>query len=191
VSGESSGRLVDLADLLAGVAVERGFIAPGDADRLLERHVLDGVRATPFLTAGDSVADVGSGAGIPGVPLAIVLPDVRFELIEPRQARVAFVESTVDRLGLTNVSVVHGRVEAVGDASYDAALARAFAPVDRAWATIRPKLRAGGRLVFYAGERAELPPELPGAAAIDRHDADPETAAVLERNGPLIIITAQ
>jgi 16S rRNA (guanine527-N7)-methyltransferase len=183
--------LVSFADLLSGVAVARGFIAPGDAERVLERHVLDGVRGARFVEGVSVVGDVGSGAGVPGVALAIVTPDVRFELVEPRQARVAFLESVVDRLRLANVGVIHGRVETVSEAAFEVALARAFAPVERAWPVIRPALRSGGRLVFWAGQTAEVPGKMSGASSIDRHGSDPAVAAVLERSGPLIIITAQ
>ena len=186
-----ANRLVDVADLLGGVAVARGFIAPRDRGRLLERHVLDAVRAAPFVDGAGSVADVGSGAGIPGLPLAVVLPENHFDLIEPRQARVAFLESAVDRLGLANVRVVHGRVETADGRSYDAATARAFAPLERAWETIRSKLRPAGRLIFFGGERIAVPTSLPGASGLERRDPDPTVAAVLARSGPLIIITAQ
>jgi 16S rRNA (guanine527-N7)-methyltransferase len=187
----SARRLVELADLLRDVAAERGFIAPGDAERILERHVLDALRAAPFLPTRRTVGDVGTGAGIPGLPLAVVLSGVRFDLIEPRQARVAFLESAIDHLGLSNARVIHGRVEGVADGSYGTALARAFAPLERAWGAIRPKLRPEGRLVFFAGERAAMPSSLPGAASIERHVPGQGVATVLARSGPLIIITAQ
>jgi 16S rRNA (guanine527-N7)-methyltransferase len=190
VDAGHAAALVAFGELLGGVAVARGFIAPRDGERVLERHVLDGVRGAELIEGASVVGDVGSGAGVPGVALAIVAPDVRFELVEPRQARVAFLESVVERLGLRNVGVVHGRVEGVAEAAWDLGLARAFAPIDRAWEVIRPALRPGGRLVFWAGRGVEVPTEMAGASSIDRHQPDPAVAAVLERSGPLIIITA-
>jgi 16S rRNA (guanine527-N7)-methyltransferase len=170
-------------DLLEDVAVPRGLIASGDRERLLDRHVLDALRAAPAIRRAETIADLGSGAGLPGIPLAIARPDARFTLIEPRQPRAAFLELVVERLGLDNVEVAIARVEDLRGASFDAATARAFAPVDRAWELGRRVLVADGSLVVFAGRGAAVPPELAGASSVVSQ------RPLLASQGPLIIIS--
>lgn len=176
-------RLGAYIDLLDGVAIPRKFIAPGDRGRLLDRHVLDALRAASALRGAETVADLGSGAGLPGLPLAIVRPDARFTLIESRGPRGAFLELAVERLGLDNVEVALARVEDLHDRSFDAATARALAPVDRAWELGRRVLVAGGRLVVFAGRGALVPRALAGASSVV---SEPP---LLASQGPLIIIS--
>src|SRR5436305_7348770 len=89
--------------LLQRIAIPRGMIATADAPRLWERHILDALRGAPELPAAASVADIGSGAGLPGLPLAIAEPTASFVLIEPRAGRAAFLEAAVEELELSNV----------------------------------------------------------------------------------------
>jgi 16S rRNA (guanine527-N7)-methyltransferase len=145
------GALDSYRSLLEAVAVPRGMVATRDRDRLWERHILDGLRGVGEIPARSSVVDVGSGAGIPGVPLAVALPSARFVLIEPRRARVAFLEAVVDDLGLANVEVVLGKASSVRD-TFDVAVARALAPPAESWAIAEPLLEPGGRLVYWAGK---------------------------------------
>ena len=98
------------------------------------------------------MADIGSGAGIPGVPLAIALPTSRFALIEPRRARAAFLEAVADEVGLTNVEIVRRRVEDVHGA-YDACVARAFSSPSATWEAAQPLLDPRGVLVYWGGRR--------------------------------------
>ena len=86
-------RLARYEKLLQRIAIPRGMVARADADRLWERHLLDGLRAAAEVPLAASVADVGSGAGVPGIPLAIALQTSRFALVEPRTARAAFLEA--------------------------------------------------------------------------------------------------
>ena len=100
-----------------------------DPEAMLRRHVIESLALRPLL-AGPRVADVGSGAGIPGIPLAIVEPDRHFTLIESRGKRAAFLKHVQGLLGLVNVDVLHGRVEAMNNAAtFDTLLARAVAPL--------------------------------------------------------------
>ena len=123
-------------ELLADRAIPLGAISRSDSARIRERHTLDSLRAVPVVEGVDEAADLGSGAGLPGVVVAIALPRVRMLLIERRPQRAAFLELAVEDLGLSNAAVVAGRVEDVpGDV--DVALARAFAPIDEAWARAR------------------------------------------------------
>ncbi len=100
-----------------------------EPEEMLRRHVIESLALRPLLE-GNRVADVGSGAGIPGIPLAIVEPDRHFTLIESRGKRAAFLKHVQGLLGLVNVDVLHGRVEAMNNAAtFDTLLARAVAPL--------------------------------------------------------------
>lgn len=176
--------------LLRERALPLGLIARSDAGMLRARHIDDSLRAVRAVREADRRCfDLGSGAGLPGIPLAIALPDRRFLLIESRRRRVGFLELAVDLLGLRNVEVVPERVESVGELvssgglePADVATARAFAPIERSWPLARPLLRPGGRLVYFAGERLSDPE---GAAR--RAGADGEIA-VLDSSAPLVIM---
>jgi 16S rRNA (guanine527-N7)-methyltransferase len=161
------------------------MIARSDADRLWERHVADGLRGAAELPGEAVVADIGSGAGIPGVPLAIALPRSRFELIEPRRARAAFLEAVVDEVGLTNVEIVPKRVGDVRG-TYDACVARAFSSPLATWEATQPLLDRRGVLVYWAGEGFDRRPldELGVPTRLS-------TRLDLARTGPLVIMGPQ
>lgn len=153
VFGEHAGTVERYADWLAGPGVERGLIGPAEADRLWERHLLNcGVLAPTFSSRG-SVCDVGSGAGLPGVVVAIARPDLGITLLEPMLRRVRFLEELVAELELDNVDVVRGRAEE-HDGSYDWVTARAVAPLDRLAGWTIPLLGSGGTLLAMKGARA-------------------------------------
>jgi 16S rRNA (guanine527-N7)-methyltransferase len=138
-------------ELLQLRAVPLGFIADSDRDRLMDRHVLDSLRAVPCLRPSDlRLADLGSGAGLPGIPVAIALPDRTMTLVEPMQRRAAFLELAVRELGLRNTEVVVSRAERAA-ITVDVCLIRALAGPEMAWRLARPLLRPGGRLLFFAG----------------------------------------
>ena len=142
---------------LAGAGVERGLLGPREADKLWDRHLLNSAAVATLLRDGEHVVDVGSGAGLPGIPLALARPDLSVVLLEPLARRAAFLAEVVDDLGLApRVSVVRARAEdhARTDARYDVAVARAVAPLDRLAGWCLPLLRPGGRLLALKGERA-------------------------------------
>src|SRR6476620_1255901 len=97
--------------LLATAGVERGLIGPRECDRLWDRHILNRAAVADLVPAGSRIADIGSGAGLPGIPLAIARPDLDVVLIEPLLRRSAFLSEAVEELGLENVTVVRGRAE--------------------------------------------------------------------------------
>jgi len=98
------------AQLLAGEGIEWGLIGPRETERLWERHIVNSLCVVPLVGAGVRVADLGSGAGLPGIPLALARPDVRVDLVEPMQRRVQFLQLCVERLGLGDqVRVVRAR----------------------------------------------------------------------------------
>lgn len=150
-------RLIELAGLLEGLAVPQGLIASGDAGRVFERHVVDSLRAAAEIRETDRVAyDLGSGAGLPGLVVAIAAPGCRVVLVESRSRRAGFLELAVERLAIDNAEVAATRAEELTDRA-DVATARAFAPLDRSWKVAFPLLRPGGRLIYFAGEGLEDP----------------------------------
>ncbi|HXF74104.1 MAG TPA: 16S rRNA (guanine(527)-N(7))-methyltransferase RsmG [Actinomycetota bacterium] len=183
-------QLLAFERLLLERAIPLGAVAAGDAPRLRERHVLDSLRAARALSTGDRIAvDLGTGAGLPGLVLAIARPDVRFTLLEPRQRRAAFVELAVERLGLRNVRVLARRAEELSalvgrgvEPPADLALARALGSLERCLRLARGLLGPGGRLVWFAG-KMRVGPLPPAAEVIET----PE----LESAGPLVIMGGQ
>lgn len=178
-------RLLRYEGLLIDKAVPLGAIARSDVERIRDRHILDSLRAVPLLARETIVCDLGSGAGLPGVVAAIALPGARVLLSERREQRVGLLELVVQELELSNVEVVAGRSEDLAR-RVDACLARAFAPLPRAWNVARRLLRPGGRLVYFAG--AGLPePEIPAGAVLEAVVRTP----VLESGGALVIMARQ
>ena len=118
-------------DILRLTAVAWGLLGPREADRLWDRHILNSAALSGLIAADSAVADVGSGAGLPGIPLAILRPDIRMTLIEPLLRRSTFLAQTVEELGITDhVTVVRSRAEDHRQ-SYDVVTARALAPLNR------------------------------------------------------------
>lgn len=186
LSGEAIASLGRYEELLRAVALPRGFVSRSDSGRLGERHVADSLRVVPHLGAGDgALVDLGAGAGLPGIPVAIARPDVGVLLVERVPRKAAFCELVVEELRLANVRVAAVSLERV-DETFDVAIARALAPAGRAWSLARPLLRPGGRLIHFSGGAADPPGDLPGAAAIRA-----EPSRVLAHGGPLVIITAE
>ena len=184
----SSAQLNQLAAyerLLQRTAVPRGMIAASDGARLWERHIADGLRGAPEVPGGARIADLGSGAGIPGVPLAIALPDSAVELVEPRRQRAAFLEAVVDDLRLSTVKVHPHRAEDVSG-SFQVCVARAFSSPLATWLAAQPLLSPGGFVIYWAGERFD-PGEL-DEAGVPRMVS---TRSDLARSGPLVIMGPQ
>ncbi|WBB94486.1 16S rRNA (guanine(527)-N(7))-methyltransferase RsmG [Verrucosispora sp. WMMC514] len=147
------------AELLATDGVVRGLIGPREAPRIWDRHLLNCATVAELVPPHASVLDVGSGAGLPGLVLAIARPDLAVTLIEPLARRTAFLEEAVEALGLTDsVRVFRGRAEeAVGRADAvpgEVVTARAVAPLDRLASWCLPLTRVGGRLLALKGVSA-------------------------------------
>jgi 16S rRNA (guanine527-N7)-methyltransferase len=135
---------------------ERGLIGPLEPPRLWTRHVLNCALVAPLLKAAATVGDVGSGAGLPGLVLAIARPDVRFVLIEPMERRVAWLREQSDSLGLTNVEVMRARAEEVPLPSpLDQVTARAVSAFRKLIPLTAPLVRDGGELVLMKGANAD------------------------------------
>lgn len=163
-----------------------GMIAPSDVSRLRERHILDSLRAVPILPpATATMCDLGSGAGLPGIPLAIALPDVQVTLVEVRHNRAAFLETVIGALGLEGVTVHARRLETFRT-SVDVCLARAFAPAPKAWEAAERLLDAAGMLVYWAGATFDPEADVPPGV-----DLALFPTSALARSGPLAIMTRQ
>jgi 16S rRNA (guanine527-N7)-methyltransferase len=149
--------------LLAGPGIERGVIGPREAPRLWQRHVLNCAVVGEALPPGASVADVGSGAGLPGVVLALARPDIQVTLVEPSLRRSRFLEEVVGELELHNAVVVRSRAEDLaGHLDVHAVTARAVAPLEQLAGWTFPLLPTGGRLLALKG--ASVVDELARAA---------------------------
>jgi 16S rRNA (guanine527-N7)-methyltransferase len=171
--------------LLATHAVPRGMVASSDGDHLRERHVLDSLRAVPHLgSSKQPVVDIGSGAGLPGIPVAVARPDLLLTLTEPRQLRVAFLELVVERLSLPNVRVFPKPAEELpSDAGV--CLARGFGDPSRTWTVARGLLHPDGSLIYWAGTTFRTD-QVPDDAHIEAIGSP-----ALESGGPIVIMTRQ
>jgi 16S rRNA (guanine527-N7)-methyltransferase len=143
------------ADLLATEGVLRGLIGPREAPRLWERHLLNSAVLAEAIPESASVCDIGTGAGLPGLVVAIARPDVRITLVEPLLRRTTFLEEVIADLGLDHVSVVRGRADDLhGQATFDVVTSRAVAPLERLLGWSMPLVAPEGALVAMKGRSA-------------------------------------
>ncbi|MFE2584443.1 16S rRNA (guanine(527)-N(7))-methyltransferase RsmG [Streptomyces sp. NPDC059378] len=157
VFGDRFEDAVRYAELLAEAGVQRGLIGPREVPRLWERHLLNCAVLSEVVPEGVTVCDVGSGAGLPGIPLALVREDLKITLLEPLLRRTNFLTEVVELLGLDHVTVVRGRAEEVmGKVQpVHVVTARAVAPLDRLAAWGIPLLRPYGEMLALKGDTAE------------------------------------
>ena len=176
-------RLEELAALLDERGVPLGLVSHRDRERIWERHILDCLRVAAEVGVEDRDAyDLGSGAGLPGLVVAIARPDLAVGLVEVRRRRAAFLELAIERMEIANARVIVGRVEDPRN-PVDVCFARALAPLTESWRLAVPLLRPGGRLVYFAG-KVRAPRSLPGASRVRI-----VASSVLESGGPLVIMT--
>jgi 16S rRNA (guanine527-N7)-methyltransferase len=143
---------VAYADLLATDGVVRGLIGPREAPRLWDRHLLNSAVLGEAIPQGSTVCDIGSGAGLPGLVVAIARPDLSITLVEPLLRRTTFLGEVVEALSLTNVEVVRGRADALhGSRTFDVVTSRAVAPLDRLLEWSMPLVAPAGALVAMKG----------------------------------------
>lgn len=182
VFGERLPLAIRYADLLATTGISHGLIGPREADRLWDRHLVNCAVMESLVPEGDRVIDIGSGAGLPGVVLAIVRPDLQVDLVEPLLRRTTWLESTVDALGLESVSVHRGRAEEM-ELQAPVVTARAVASLDKLVRWSFPLLPPGGRLLALKG--AAAPEELAAAdVALTRSGVDSATLHTLIEGTP-------
>ncbi|MBM3743312.1 MAG: 16S rRNA (guanine(527)-N(7))-methyltransferase RsmG [Actinobacteria bacterium] len=151
--GARSDKALRYAELLASKGIERGLIGPKEGEIIWERHIENCLPITTLLPDAGILADVGSGAGLPGLVIALAKPDLKVTLIEPLQRRVEFLFEVIDELALP-VEVIRGKSESIRG-RYNFVTARAVAPLTRliesTWHLVAPK----GALLAIKGESAQ------------------------------------
>lgn len=178
-TGDAWSRAETFAGLLAGPGVVRGLLGPREVPRIWDRHLLNCAVVAEAVPVGVRLVDIGSGAGLPGLVLAIVRPDIRVTLLEPLLRRTVFLQECVESLKLDNVEVLRGRAEEfAGKREFDVVSARAVAPLDRLLKWSIPLLREGGELLAMKGERA----------AEELADAGPQLRASGVRTAELVSV---
>lgn len=158
IFGERLPAAVRYAEHLATSGVERGLIGPRETERLWDRHILNSAVVNEAIPEGSRLLDLGSGAGLPGIPLALARPDLHVVLVEPLARRVDWLNEVIEDLGLP-IEVQRGRAEETEVRrrweGADVVTARAVAPLARLSGWALPLLRTGGRLVAVKGASAE------------------------------------
>lgn len=157
IFGDRIGAAERYVEILSTAGLERGLMGPRERPRLWDRHVLNSAAAQSGILEGESVVDIGSGAGLPGIPLALARPDLRITLIEPLLRRFTFLEEVVEELAL-DIRVLRGRAEEKTIISQagaaDVVTSRAVAPLAKLAGWSAPLLRSGGRMVALKGASA-------------------------------------
>ena len=155
------------AQFLIGPGIERGLIGPREGERIWERHIFNCLPVTTLIPEGSIVFDIGSGAGLPGLVIALARPDLKLFLIEPLQRRVDFLKEAVELLGIENVEVIRGKSESVKK-SANYVTARAVAPLEKLKKITSHMIKPGGALLAMKGESAaEEAKTVPGAEVIE------------------------
>lgn len=153
------------AAFLAGPGIERGLIGPREAGRLWDRHILNCAALADFVPRSGGLVDIGSGAGLPGIVLAIMMPRLQVTLVEPLLRRSVFLTECAAELGLRNVDVRRARAEDLaGEVAADVVTARAVAPLGKLAGWAAGVARPGGTVLAMKGERASE--ELQDASAL-------------------------
>ena len=132
-----------------------GLLGPREYPKLWTRHILNSAVVAELVSPGQTVGDVGSGAGLPGIPMAIAQPEAEFVLIEPMERRSDWLKQQVEELGLKNVRVLRARAEEVGEV-FDVVTARAVKALPQLLQMCVPMTKNGGEIIALKGEKAQL-----------------------------------
>ena len=149
--------------LLARDSDTFGLLGPRELTQLWSRHVLSGGLLAELVGPGQKVVDVGSGAGLPGIPMAIAAPETHFTLVEPMERRANWLSTAVAELGLENVSVLRSRAEDVHRTDFDVAAARAVASLDKLIRMLSPLIRGSVGKTILALKGSRAPDEITAA----------------------------
>lgn len=154
IFGDQYEKAVKYAELLARDSEKLGLLGPRELDKLWSRHILNSAVVGELIEDGEKVADIGSGAGLPGIPVAIAKPDCQVTLVEPMERRSDWLKEISRELGLDNVRVFRARGEEM-DPQFDVVLARAVAALPKLIRFSIPGVVPGGRLLALKGAKAE------------------------------------
>ena len=167
-AAELFGQNIDKARLftarLANDSETYGLLGPRELPRIWSRHVINSGLLAELVPDGTKVVDVGSGAGLPGIPMAIAQPNAHFTLVEPMVRRSSWLEEVIKDLGLGNVAVVRARAEEVTESDFDFATARAVAALDRLLRLLTPLIRFSEHRTIIAMKGSKAPEEIAAAA---------------------------
>ncbi len=190
-------RLGRYIDLLLECNQRFNLTAITDPQQAWTRHVLDSLTLVGLLASAEAkrVMDVGSGGGLPGIPLAIVMPEVEFTLVEATGKKARFLQEAVDALGLSNVRIINDRAETLGQdhqahrERYDVVLARAVGRLPVLLELTVPLARVGGLVLAMKGEQAqqEIAEAKPALHLLHAHVVDVRTTAT----GVIVVIEKQ
>lgn len=137
-----------------------GLLGPRELPRIWGRHVINSALLVELVPSGSKVADIGSGAGLPGLPMAIAKPDAHFTLIEPMERRSNWLQTVIDDLGLKNIDVIRARAEEVERTDFDIATARAVAALDKLLRLLTPLIRGSEGKTVLAMKGSRAPEEI-------------------------------
>ena len=158
------GSGIDLAraytERLAADSETYGLLGPRELPKIWSRHVINSALLSELVPDGSSVADVGSGAGLPGIPMAIAQPKAHFTLIEPMERRANWLLSVVNDLGIKNVDVIRARAEEVSRTDFDIVTARAVAALDKLLKLLTPLTRGSKLKTVLALKGSRAPAEI-------------------------------
>lgn len=173
--GDAKSQISRFAEMLESDGELRGLIGPRELPRLWERHILNSAAVVQYLKESPTIADIGSGAGLPGIVIAAMLPDSAVVLIEPMERRCTWLAEVVEELGLANVEIKRGRAEEYhGAFEASAVTARAVAALDKLSRLSLPLVAPGGQMVVLKGQNVQQ--EIPKALKVVRRfkATDPE-----------------
>ena len=163
------GAIAAFADFLVGAGIERGLIGPREGERIWDRHIFNCLPVTQLLPVGASLFDIGSGAGLPGVVIALARPDLQVTLIEPLERRVEFLNEVVAAIPELPfpIQVLRGRAQDIKK-SADFVTARAVAPLEKLKKMSWHMVKTGGSLLAMKGESAAA--EMVGVKGAELHE---------------------
>jgi len=156
IFGNQTAKARLYAEALARDSDQLGLLGPRELDKLWSRHILNSAVVGELVPSGSKVADVGSGAGLPGIPMAIARPDLQITLIEPMERRANWLKQVIQEIGLENTSVLRARAEEVEKRQFDVVTARAVASLDKLLRICVPLLKPGGSVLAMKGAKAAL-----------------------------------
>lgn len=190
IFGDRAEAARSYADLLRHDAITRGLLGPAEADRVWRRHILNCAVVESLIPPGARVIDLGSGAGLPGIPLALARPDLRIVLLEPLARRSAFLTECLERLPLPTVSVHRGRAETAELPPADVVVARAVTRLERLMRLSAALLVDNGSILALkgrnvAGEVDEVTRCTGVRAEVFRLSAPDQPATVVRLSGTL------